>query len=132
MVILESGLPGSKELQFNAIKQGFEGRNRYAKGQRGLKEAIRNRKRIMAETAIKIIQTSGINPYKQVEMYDNFHPNIPERWRDITCPKPSEEALKMVKAEKEMRAEIKKLKTCQKKEILKRRRGLDEEDCLEE
>jgi hypothetical protein len=62
----------------------------------------------MAETAIKIIQTSEINPYKQVEMYHNFRPNIPERWRDITCPKPLEEVLKMVKAEKETRAEINK------------------------
>jgi hypothetical protein len=127
MAILESDFPGAKELQFNAIKQGFDGRSQNSKGQNSLKDAIRNRKRMMTETIIEIIETSGINSYKQVEMYDNYCPNIPEHCRAITRPQPSKTVLNMAKAEKEMQAEIKKWKSRQKEEILKGRRELDDD-----
>jgi len=130
MVILESDLPGCKQFKFNAFKQGFEGRSQYPKGQAGLKEAIRNRKRLMAEEEIAIIQTAGINPYKQVEMHDNYRKNVPEQYWAVTCPEPSAEVLAMVRAEKDSRAEVKKLKEDQKKYILRQRRELDVTDSM--
>ena len=48
-----------------------------------------------------------MNPYKQVELYKKYAPNIPERYRAITCPKPSKQVLDYEKKEKSTNVEVK-------------------------
>ena len=43
---------------------------------------------------------------KQVELYSKWRPLIPEKYRDITCPKPSDEIIESIKSEK--REKVKK------------------------
>ena len=97
---------------FNAIKQGFLGRSDYPKGAEGLANAIRNRPEYIRDLAPELIGPPGLNPYKKVSMFEQWAKIIPEEFRDITCPKPTNR-------KKESRDEIKKEKKEQQKKIRK-------------
>ena len=81
----------AKEMTYNALKQGFEGRNDYPKGNKGLLNEITARPTIMKGISINVIPSPGINPYKQVELFTNYHQMMPEADAEITCPKPPPE-----------------------------------------
>ncbi len=56
---------------------------------------------------LKPIQCVGLNPYKIVEMYKNYRPNIPiEYHSDLMYVEPSEEVWLKVKVKKTERSEF--------------------------
>jgi hypothetical protein len=56
---------------------------------------------------LKPIQCVGLNPYKIVDMYKNYRPNIPiEYHSDVMYAESSEEVWSKVKAEKTERLEF--------------------------
>ncbi len=60
-----------------------------------------------ADKVLKPIKCVGLNPYKTVEMYKNYSPNIPiEYHSDVMYPEPSEEVWSKVKVEKTERSEF--------------------------
>jgi hypothetical protein len=49
----------------------------------------------------------GLNPYRIVEMYKNYRPNVPVEYHsDVTYAEPSEEVWLKVKVEKMERSEL--------------------------
>jgi hypothetical protein len=75
-----------------------------------------------ADKVLKPIQCVGLNPYKIVEMYKNYRPNIPiEYHSDLMYAEPSEEVWLKVKVEKtersEFRANVKEKKYAGKEHI---------------
>jgi hypothetical protein len=60
-----------------------------------------------ADKVLKPIQCMGLNPYKILEMYKNYRPNIPiEYHSDLMYMEPSEEVWSEVKVEKTERSEF--------------------------
>jgi hypothetical protein len=60
-----------------------------------------------ADKVLKPIQCVGLNPYKIVEMYKNYRPNVPvEHHSDVMYVEPSEEVWSKVKVEKTERSEF--------------------------
>jgi hypothetical protein len=60
-----------------------------------------------ADKVLKPIKCAGLNPYKIVEMYKNYWPNIPiEYHSDVMYAEPSEEVWSKVKVEKTERSEF--------------------------
>jgi hypothetical protein len=60
-----------------------------------------------ADKVLKLIQCVGLNPYKMVEMYNNYRPNVPIYYHsDVMYAKPSEEVWSKVKVEKMERSEF--------------------------
>jgi hypothetical protein len=56
---------------------------------------------------LKPIKCVGLNPYKIVEMYKNYRPNIPiEYHSDVMYAEPSDEVWSKVKVEKTERSEF--------------------------
>jgi hypothetical protein len=56
---------------------------------------------------LKPIQCVGLNPYKSVEMYKNYRPNVPIEYNsDLMYTAPSEEVWSKVKVEKTERSEF--------------------------
>ncbi len=54
-----------------------------------------------ADKVLKPIQCVGLNPYKIVEMYKNYRPNVPVEYHsDVINTEPSEEVWSKVKVEK--------------------------------
>ena len=96
----EYDLPCAKLLTYNALKQGFDGRADFPKGNDGLILAIKERPTIMKNTPLIVIPPPGINPYKQVELYKNYRLLMPEVDAIVTCPKPPPEMMELVKNEK--------------------------------
>ena len=96
--------------KYNIIKRGFEGRDKYVGGTKGLKAAIGNRPKDMKATRgelLKEIEATGINIYKQVEMYKNYRPIVPPRYHNNEMyRKPSKEVFDMVKNEKSNQKEF--------------------------
>ena len=99
--IIASDVPGAKQIRFNCFKQGFKGRSSFPAGKKGLLSAIRARKDLISNDTINIIPRPGINPYKQVELYNKYRDLLDEASKDITCPKPSPDVFNAVKAEKD-------------------------------
>lgn len=64
----------------------------------------------MKATENIVIPPPGINPYKQVELYNNYRKMMPEADAAITCPKPPPEMMQLVKAEKKTNKANKKQK----------------------
>jgi hypothetical protein len=59
------------------------------------------------DKVLKPIQCVGLNPYKIVEMYKNYRPNVPiEYHSDLMYAEPSEEVWSKVKVEKTERSEF--------------------------
>ena len=100
--ITQADTPGAKSITFNAIKQGFKGRENYPRTKKGLIRAIANRKDSIRNDEPEIIPPPGINPYKQVELFTKYRDLLDEDSKDITCPRPSKEVWALVKDEKEM------------------------------
>jgi len=72
----QSDLPEHQVVKHNAIKRGFHGRKQYAT----LPAAMANRRAIMTAAKDEYLQpiiATGINPYKQVEMYTKYRPIVP-------------------------------------------------------
>ena len=69
-----SKLPDAKKAAFTYIKQGFESRNEYPKTTAGLKEAASNRKLYIKDALVTIdtYNQIGLNPYKQVELWEKL------------------------------------------------------------
>jgi hypothetical protein len=107
VVCKEADIPDAKVHNHNCIKQSFESRSNYPVGKTGLEQAIQNRPIYIKSIKPNAIKPPGINPYKQVELYKNFRPNIDKEFWDITCPKPSAQIMASVKAEKVDRTEMK-------------------------
>ena len=109
---------------FSFIKQGFEGREDYPKTSAGLKEAIANREPYIkdAYASIESYNNVGLNPYKQVELWENYSNVVPEEYCHIICPEPSDDVKAIVKREKEQNKQIKLEKKEAKRSIL----GIDE------
>ncbi len=60
-----------------------------------------------AGIVLKPIQCVGLNPYKIVEMYENYRPNVPiEYHSNLMYAEPSEEVWSKVKVEKTKRSEF--------------------------
>jgi hypothetical protein len=60
-----------------------------------------------ADKVLNPIQCVGLNPYKIVEMYKNYRPNVPiEYHSDLMYAEPSEEVWSKVKVEKTERSEF--------------------------
>jgi hypothetical protein len=60
-----------------------------------------------ADKVLKPIQCVGLNPYKIVEMYKNYRPNVPiEYHSDVMYTEPSEVVWLKVKVEKTERSEF--------------------------
>jgi hypothetical protein len=75
-----------------------------------------------AEGAFKPIPCVGLNPYKMVEMWKNYRPNVPiEYHADILYEEPSPEVWSKVKVEKtdrsEFRANLKAKKYAGKEQV---------------
>jgi hypothetical protein len=65
-------------------------------------EKLRNR----SAALLQPIKPPGINPYKQVELFFKYRPVVPPEYhQDEFYIKPSDDVLKMVKAEKVIRIE---------------------------
>jgi hypothetical protein len=60
-----------------------------------------------ADKVLKPIQCVGLNPYKIVEIYKNYRPNVPVEYHsDVMYAEPSEEVWSNVKVEKTERSEF--------------------------
>jgi hypothetical protein len=75
-----------------------------------------------ADEVLKPIQCFRLNPYKIVEMYRNYRPNVPVEYHfDVMYTEPSEEVWSKVKVEKmerlEFRANLKAIKYVRKKQV---------------
>ncbi len=56
---------------------------------------------------LKPVQCVGLNPYKIVEMYKNYRPNVPVEYHsDVMYVEPSEEVWSKVKVEMMERSEF--------------------------
>jgi hypothetical protein len=56
---------------------------------------------------LKLIQCVGLNPYKIVEMYKNYRPNVSIEYHcDLMYAEPSEEVWSKAKVEKTERSEF--------------------------
>ena len=65
----------------------------------------------MEEKLVQLVPT-GLKPIKQVELWKKWAPLIPEEFRAVTCPKPSDEVINSIK---ERNREKSKNRTKQKK-----------------
>ena len=76
-------------------------------------------------TNLTVMKCIGLNPYKMVEMWKNYRPNIPVEFQNNELyAKPDKKVLAMVKDEKsyrlEVRAKLKAEKAASMKEIVER------------
>jgi hypothetical protein len=59
------------------------------------------------DKVLKPIQCVGLNPYKTVDMYKNYRPNVPVEYHsDVMYAERSEEVWSKVKAEKTERSDV--------------------------
>jgi hypothetical protein len=61
-------------------------------------------------TSPVVIPFAGIPTFKQVQLYNNYRCLLPTEYQDLTCPKPSMEALKLEEDDQKRRKALKKLK----------------------
>jgi hypothetical protein len=96
----------SEAIEFDMLKAKFFGRENYPAGKVGFQEAIEARPSLMSEEcySIIILHPQGIPDYKQVKLYSNYWKDLPEKYKDITCPKPSDSVLDTIKKERAQRA----------------------------
>ena len=59
---------------------------------------------------LNTLEAPGLRPIKQVELYSKWGPLLPEKDRLVTCPKPPDEIVQMVKKEKNTKAAISRKK----------------------
>ena len=62
-------------------------------------------------SGLVVIEPPGTREIKQVELFIKWRPLIPEKYRDLTCPKPPPEIIEMTrqsKIEKRNRKNIRK------------------------
>jgi hypothetical protein len=83
-----------------------------------------------ANKVLMPIQCVGLNPYKIVDMYKNYRPNVPIEYNsDVMYAEPSEEVLSKVKVEmterSKFRANLKAKKYAGKEQIESMAFGLD-------
>ena len=74
----------------------------------------------MEEKLVQLVPT-GLKPIKHVELWKKWAPLIPEEFRAITCPKPSDEVINSIK---ERNREKRKISTKQK-QLLKANESSD-------
>jgi hypothetical protein len=113
--VRESDLPSHAVMKVPMIKNGFYGRYGFDDGRYGLedyqydkkmpiKKAVDARGAIMRgalSDKVKVLQSAGINIYKQVEMYKNYRKYLPlDVWEDELYVKPADNILQAVKEEK--------------------------------
>ena len=125
VTVKECDLEDAKVIRFDAIKKGFESRLDYPKTPKGLEDAINNRKKYIGEQNPEIIEPEGINPYKQVELYRNYSNIVPEKFRALICPEPSDKVKRMVEIEQKARKDLKKMKHDMTTENLRKRKNID-------
>ena len=98
----ESDLSQHTIQKHDAIKKDFYGRAFY--GPKGLKAAIANRVidiKFARPHLLKTITATGINAYKQVEMFIKYRPIIPAKFRtNDLYKKPSAKIVQTVKEER--------------------------------
>ena len=98
---------GIPTLNHNSIKVGFHGRDSHPMNGKGLKAAIAARSaniKACMETELKTLDKPVMNPYKQVEMYNNFRPLVPPKyWNKELYQKPNKDVYNLVKYEVESR-----------------------------
>ena len=104
--ICKSGLPHHSVDNHDCVKQGFWGRNNY----KSFKEAVEMRPKLMlggkAELLVQL-EVPGLNIYKQVELYKNFRPLVPQSfWSDPFYARPDFSVMEAVKNEKKSRKEF--------------------------
>ena len=92
------------------IRRGFLGRKDFPINAKGLKDAIAARPDIMKEaieTKLAVLEETGINVFKQVELATKFRKVVPiEDWKDELYVSPSTEIMDFVKNEKARRKEF--------------------------
>ena len=106
----------------NAIKTGFFGRTEnYAKGSKGLREAIMNRPTDIARYKaeyLRNVEPPSINIYKRVELHTKYKHIVPIEFQDdILYEEPPQSVIDAVKAEKKSRGEFKKDLNAEKKKV---------------
>ena len=88
------------------MKRGFPGRDKF----NAFKDAVNARRTLMDEhkaELLKQLTVPGINIYKQVELWKNFRPPVPDAHRgNELYQKPPEDIMQTVKAEKKMRKDL--------------------------
>ena len=109
----ESDLDEHKVEMHNSIKQKFYGRDKYAMGQGGWKEAVTNRPKDIKSyrnEQLQNIEPPGINIYKRVEMGVKYRPciNDEEALADPLYAPPRLEELEVVNKEKKKRKKFRK------------------------
>ena len=110
MMVRESNLEDAASFETNAYRVRFVGCPKdvpYA-------EAVNARYMLIRDAVINPIPSPGINLY-QVELFKNYRSNLLEVFRDVTCPRPSDEVFALIKKEKNSKLAV-------KKETIKRRR----------
>lgn len=66
---------------------------------------------------LKVLEPPGLRPIKQVELFSKWAPLLPKYAADITCPRPSDDVMKVVRDEKRSKAALSHSK--KKKTIMK-------------
>jgi hypothetical protein len=127
----KSNLEDAESIEFEIIKARFFGRDRCPAGRIGLQQAIVARPSIMNIEqdpddpgkeccGIVILHPQGVPDYKQVELFTDCRKCVPEKHKDIMCPKPAESVLATIKNERAQRAKGKKIKKEEKKKMAKK------------
>jgi hypothetical protein len=117
----KSNLEDAELIEFEPIKERFFGRGRHPAGRDGLQQAIAARPSIMNIEKdpddpdkecydITILYPQGVPDYKQLELCKNYRQFVPEKHKDVTCPKPAESVLATMKIDKAKRRKGKKIK----------------------
>ena len=90
----------------DAVRRNFEGKKDYP----NFTEAVKNGKEIMKDLEgglLKILTPPGINIYKQVELYKNYRPLLPQKyWSKSLYKKPLKHIIDAVKKEKKDKKEF--------------------------
>jgi hypothetical protein len=85
LIFRADDLPNTKVSSQNLMKKGTDNPNRPA---------------LLKSSQVDVIEAPGIPPIKQVELFSKYRALIPEEFRDITCPEPSEDIKNKIKSER--------------------------------
>jgi hypothetical protein len=127
----KSNLEDAESIEFEIIKTRFFGRDRHPVGRIGLQQATAARPSVMNTEkdpddpekdccGIVILHPQGIPDYEQVELHTNCRKHVPEKHKDVTCPKPAESVLATIKNERAQRAKGEKIKKDEKEKMIKK------------
>jgi hypothetical protein len=86
--------------------------------------AFENRVQDMKNTPKTALPLPGIPDYKMMQLYKNYRELLPEEYRDVTCPKPSDAIFISEKEDQKLRRTAKKQKKEEKKDAAASRNNI--------